>query len=70
MGPGDDHISPGDDDGEGDDDNNDISGNEPTPSTGGIRVVRTLRQDYFKRKLIEHFDILFRQNKIKWPSRS
>lgn len=24
----------------------------------------------FKSKLIEHFDILWKQNKIKWPSRT
>jgi hypothetical protein len=32
-------------------------------------VVRKLHRDYFRRKLVEHFDILWRQNKIQWPKR-
>ena len=32
--------------------------------------VDTLKLDYFRQKLIEHFDILWKQGKIKWPSRT
>jgi DDE superfamily endonuclease len=34
---------------------------------GGVRVVRKLPRDFFRRKLVEHHDILWRQNKLKWP---
>jgi hypothetical protein len=43
---------------------------EPTELLTGlvVRVVRDLSQhDYFCRKLIQHFDILWQQNMIKWP---
>ena len=33
-------------------------------TTNNIRVVRHLSLHYFKSKLIEHFDILWKQNKI------
>ena len=33
----------------------------------GINDVRNLTADYFQLKLIEHFDILFKQYNIKWP---
>ena len=36
----------------------------------GIRVVRKLSLPFFRSKLVEHFDILFKQNRIKWPSRN
>ena len=32
-----------------------------------INDVHKLPMDLFRKKLIEHFDILFQQNKIKWP---
>ena len=32
-----------------------------------IRVVRNLSLDYFRGRLVEHFDILFRQGKVIWP---
>jgi hypothetical protein len=34
-----------------------------------VRVVPKLSQDYFRDRLVEHFDILFSQKKIVWPSR-
>ena len=34
-----------------------------------VRVVNEIGLGYFRRKLVEHFDILWRQNRIKWPSR-
>jgi hypothetical protein len=36
-------------------------------TVGGVRVVRKLPRDFFCRKLVEHHDILWRQNKLKWP---
>jgi hypothetical protein len=36
-------------------------------SVDGINNVHQLTCDSFRKKLIEHFDILFKQNKIKWP---
>jgi hypothetical protein len=35
-----------------------------------IRAVRKLSIQFFRSKLVEHFDILFKQNQIKWPSRN
>ena len=34
-----------------------------------VNEVRFLTADFFQKKLIEHFDILFLQYKIKWPKR-
>jgi hypothetical protein len=35
---------------------------------GGVRIVQKLPRDFFRRKLLEHHDILCRQgNKLKWP---
>lgn len=35
----------------------------------GTTAVFNLSQAYFRTKLVEHFDILYEQKKIKWPSR-
>ena len=32
-------------------------------------VVRLMNREVFCAKLVEHFDILFKQRKIEWPSR-
>jgi hypothetical protein len=32
-------------------------------------VVRHMPFDKFRQKLVKHFDILFRENKLQWPSR-
>ena len=34
-----------------------------------INVVRELSHELFQQKLIQHFDICWRQNEIRWPSR-
>ena len=47
--------------------NNTVS--DPSPDQDGYRVVRKLSQDYFRAKLVEHFDIMFHQGKIVWPNR-
>lgn len=33
----------------------------------GIRVVRNLSLAYFRGRLVEHFDIKFKDGKVKWP---
>ena len=35
--------------------------------SGDINDIGFLSADIFQKKLIEHFDILFRQYKIQWP---
>jgi hypothetical protein len=35
--------------------------------TGGVQTVQKLPRDFFCKKLVEHHDILRRQNKLKWP---
>jgi hypothetical protein len=42
---------------------------EPLPPPGQVRLVRKLTRDQFRRRLVEHFDILFRKNQIQWPRR-
>ena len=44
---------------------------EPLPSaTSGVpRLVRKLSNKQFRDCLVEHFDILFQKNEIKWPRR-
>jgi len=37
------------------------------PVGGSVRIVRNLDRDYFRSKLVEHFDILFSNNSIQWP---
>jgi hypothetical protein len=44
-------------------------GEIPAHGDRSIRIVRKLSLPYFRDKLVKHFDILFRQNKIKWPTR-
>jgi hypothetical protein len=42
------------------------------PATGDHRLVRIVCKlilPYFRDRLVKHFDILFHQNKIKWPTR-
>lgn len=40
------------------------------PSGTSIRIVRNLNRDFFRDRLIEHFAILLRRKKIRWPSRT
>jgi hypothetical protein len=35
-----------------------------------VCIVQTFSLQFFHSQLLEHFDILYRQNKIKWPSRN
>ena len=41
----------------------------PTDTTS-IREVNTLSHEFFRSKLVEHFDILFKQKKLVWPKAS
>ena len=41
-----------------------------SPGDGQVRVIRELDFDYFRARLVEHFDILFKQQKIVWPTRN
>jgi hypothetical protein len=47
----------------------DIAGTE-TEDNGVVRVVRNLSQEYFRKRLVQHFDICWRRNDIVWPQRS
>ena len=43
---------------------------EEEPLTvGGIACVRMLSLDFFRSKLVTHFDIAYKRNKLKWPRR-
>jgi hypothetical protein len=39
------------------------------PGDGQVGVVRDLDFEFFRGRLVEHFDILFKQQKIVWPAR-
>jgi hypothetical protein len=42
----------------------------PTAKTvGGITRVRMLSLDFFRSKLVTHFDIAYKRNEVKWPRR-
>jgi hypothetical protein len=43
-----------------------VMNDDDPPET--VRVVRNLSLNYFRRKLIEHFDILFQRKELVWPS--
>ena len=38
-------------------------------TVGGITCVRTLSLDFFRSKLVTHFDIAYKRNEVKWPRR-
>ncbi|CAB9517408.1 Plant transposon protein [Seminavis robusta] len=38
-------------------------------SVDGCVLVNSLAYDEFRNRLVEHFDIMFRKNRVKWPSR-
>ena len=70
MGPGMNEII--DDDAEEESVDDDISNhsnlqNNPSTVDDGVNKVHELSQEAFQKRLIEHFDILFKKNKIKWP---
>jgi hypothetical protein len=42
----------------------------PTENHDKVRLVRKLPFEYFRTRLIEHFDILWTQHKVVWPVRN
>ena len=36
---------------------------------GHVRIVGNLGLGFFRNRLVEHFDILFTQNRLVWPER-
>ena len=67
MGIGDD-FSPTDEIHPVDLDNEDVYDDDAI-SGENIRQTSELGLGYFRSRLVEHFDILFKQNKIQWPAR-
>ena len=45
----------------------DFTGN--VGGVGGVRVVRNLSLQFFRSKLVEHFNIMFRRGELNWPKR-
>jgi hypothetical protein len=41
----------------------------PPPSAGQVCIVRKLTNEQFRSRLVEHFNILYQKNEIKWPRR-
>ena len=41
----------------------------PATAGGPVRIVRKLLHDQCRSRLVEHFDILYKKNAIKWPRR-
>ena len=64
MGRGNDY----DEDGNVSDEDNEMDHNH-VQIQDGCRVVRHLSRAYFRKKLIDHFDILYQSKSINWPSR-
>ena len=44
-----------------------MSNNNTNTVEDGVNDVQNLSQEIFQKRLIEHFDILFQKNMIKWP---
>jgi hypothetical protein len=40
------------------------------PSGGDVRLVKDMSLSAFRQRLIEHFDISWRQGEVQWPSRT
>ena len=36
---------------------------------GNVRVVNKLGLGYFRSRLVEHFDIVWKRHEVRWPSR-
>jgi len=64
MGPGDDIVR------ESYNESSDTSNDEYDNNLPPVRIVRNMSMKAFRRKLIEHFDIMFKQHKVVWPSRN
>jgi hypothetical protein len=66
MGYGSDHVED-----DNDTDENSITMEQSEESsvldTDGAIIVRHLSFDYFRSKLVNHFDIAFNKREVKWP---
>jgi hypothetical protein len=40
-----------------------------TGEAGEVCMVRHLSLNYFRGRLVEHFDILFQRHQVQWPAR-
>ena len=67
MGPGPDVA--GNDDERYNDDLDRMAPQECSVPPGEVRVVKDLDLGFFRSRLVEHFNILWKQGKITWPSR-
>jgi len=47
-----------------------IEETQQIPNNPEISIVRHLCCDYFRERLVEHFNILFERNEIVWPTRN
>ena len=47
-----------------------INSDDAVAAQDGVRIVRKLSQTFFRQKLVEHFDILWRRNDLVWPQRT
>lgn len=47
----------------------DIGSEDDVECTNEVRVVRDLSLKYFRSRLVEHFDIMFKRNAVIWPRR-
>jgi hypothetical protein len=43
---------------------------DDTGAVRAVRVVRNLSQEYFRKRLVQHFDICWRRNDLVWPQRT
>ena len=46
-----------------------VSDEECTGDDVEVRVVRNLSLNFFRSRLVEHFNIMFRRRELKWPKR-
>ena len=51
------------------DDDDDVDTRDGDNDSQEVRHVRNLSLDYFRSKLVEHFDIKFWQHQVVWPRR-
>ena len=54
----------------GDDIDGQVEGGRSFVPIEGVRVVKDLTLEYFRGRLVEHFDILFQKKQIVWPKRN
>ena len=50
------------------DNDDDIVTNSDDIITSDVQIVRSLSLKFFRQKLVEHFEIMYNNNQIQWPS--